>query len=86
MNNKLKQIIREEVSTITESINDFKKALEAHDWYYMMSDESKRYTAGEAEQKALIKQAKELGAPGIKLYNTFYKKFFPRSTNSLKLN
>ena len=84
MNNKLKQIVREEVVKLTEDINDFKKALEAHDWYYMMSDSSRVYDAGVASEKSLRAMAKDLGSAGVNLYNKFHKKHFPKSSYTLK--
>lgn len=56
---------------------EFEQLLKQHDWYYMMSDDNKKYTNGADSEKKLISMARQLGKPGIDLYNTYYKKYFP---------
>jgi hypothetical protein len=77
---KLLDLIKEEAS----GLEDFKKALEKHDWYHMMSDSSKKWEAGVENQKKLIAKAKEIGPAAIKLLNSKHKEFFPKASPLVK--
>ena len=39
------------------TLREYKKRLDKHDWYYVMSDDPRWYDAGLAEEKELIKLA-----------------------------
>lgn len=39
------------------NLKEYKKRLDKHDWYYMMSDDHRIYEAGSAEEKELRKLA-----------------------------
>jgi hypothetical protein len=43
---ELKQLIREEISSMV-NLENFEKLLRSHDWYYMMSDDHSVYKRGE---------------------------------------
>ena len=77
---KMKKMTLKENQDI--DIYSFKKMLDNHDWYYMMSDDSRVYDIGSEQEKKLKNIAKTLGPEGIEMYNTAEKKYFP-NTNSL---
>lgn len=68
-----------------DSLSDLESKLKDHDWYYMMSDDSRAYDKGNSEEKAIKKMVKELGEEGLKLYTTYFLKYYPKAdTSSLK--
>jgi hypothetical protein len=57
------------------SLEEYKKLLEAHDWYYMMSDDNRVYREGTTAEANL--KAKALGSDEFKrAYNEAYAKRF----------
>jgi hypothetical protein len=57
-------------------MDDLEQRLKTHDWFYMMSDDSRAYNNGSAEQSEIRKLIKGLEAIGYgedakKLYNTY---------------
>jgi len=71
---QLRQIIREEISSMV-NLKDFEKMLKSHDWYYMMSDDLSVYKRGEVNWEQIKKMAIELGGtPEAKeLWDTYAK-------------
>ena len=71
---QLRQIIREEISSMV-NLKDFEKMLKSHDWYYMMSDDPSVYKRGEVNWEQIKKMAIELGGtPEAKeLWDTYAK-------------
>ena len=51
------------------TLDTFAKQLHAHDWYYMMSDDSRVYNKGYTAHQALLKTSK-ISAAHTELYNT----------------
>jgi len=48
-----------------ELIKMFRDQLSRHDWYYMMSDDNRYYTAGIKQRDAIHKTMKNLAAFGV---------------------
>lgn len=42
------------MTTSTTTTEEYQKLLDAHDWWYMMSDDHRVYTKGENERKRLL--------------------------------
>ena len=66
----------EELSLASNLLDDFESKLKSHDWYYMMSDDSRAYSKGSAEESELKKIAKQLASMGYgddaaKVYDQF---------------
>jgi hypothetical protein len=63
---ELKQLIREEISSMT-NLEKFEKLLKSHDWYYMMSDSIDVYNKGDEEEEEIRDMAVKLkDVPGAK--------------------
>ena len=57
-------------------MDDLEQRLKTHDWFYMMSDDNRKYNNGSAQQSEIRKLVKGLEAIGYgedakKLYNTY---------------
>ena len=66
----------EELSLASNLLDDFESKLKSHDWYYMMSDDSRAYSKGSSEESELKKIAKQLASMGYgddaaKVYDQF---------------
>jgi hypothetical protein len=46
-------------------LSTYENKLRTHDWYYMMSDDSRAYNRGSAEKDVLINIKKELEGRGL---------------------
>jgi len=46
-------------------LSTYENKLKAHDWYYYMSDDSRKYNSGEMEAKTLSDIKTELGKRGL---------------------
>ena len=46
-------------------LSTYENKLRTHDWYYMMSDDSRAYNRGSAEKDVLISIKKELEGRGL---------------------
>ncbi len=63
---ELKQLIREEISSMV-NLENFEKLLRSHDWYYMMSDDHSVYKRGEDNWEKIRDVAIQLkDTPGAK--------------------
>jgi hypothetical protein len=94
----MKHISTFESFTSLDSINEstefkeYEKALTSHDWYYQMSDDSRKYDNGEREISGIKKIYAELSdddkEKAFKLWTNLYKKFYPHSdyANKVKAN
>jgi hypothetical protein len=49
----------------TTLLSTYEDKLRTHDWYYMMSDDSRAYNRGDAEKGVLINIKKELEGRGL---------------------
>lgn len=45
---------------MNELLTKFENALRSHDWYYMMSDDSRYYHSGQSERSEISRLAKQL--------------------------
>ena len=66
----------QELSLASNLLDDFESKLKSHDWYYMMSDDSRAYSKGSDEESELKKIAKQLADMGYdkdaaNLYNQY---------------
>ena len=52
-------------------IEELQKLLEAHDFYYVYSDDSRVYDKGKASQEKIDVLIKEIGSEGKRLYEQF---------------
>jgi len=68
------------------SIGELDKLLAAHDWYYMMSDDSREYSKGSDEEKAILKLVDQLGDAGREHYKAAFKKRFPNANEDFSIN
>lgn len=58
------------------TIDEYKKALNSHDWFYSFSDDGRVFRAGEQESKRLFGLAKNGGEDFQREYNKCYAKYF----------
>jgi hypothetical protein len=58
------------------SLEEFKKLLEEHDWFYMMSDDNRVYRAGNTNEWKLKEFARANGDDFKRAYNEAYAKRF----------
>jgi hypothetical protein len=65
------------------TVGDLESKLKSHDWYYMMSDDSRAYDKGKASLGEIEKMVKELGREGLELYTKYFKKFFPQADSEM---
>ena len=56
---------------MTKTLQDLKKLLSTHDYYYSYSDDHDSYKKGLDEDVAITALIKELGSPGEKLYRDY---------------
>jgi hypothetical protein len=76
---KLRQLIREEISSMV-NLEKFEKLLKSHDWYYRMSDDPSVYKRGEANWEQIKKMAIKLeDTPGAKELWDKYSQDMPYS-------
>ena len=52
-------------------IEELQRLLEAHDFYYVYSDDGRVYDKGKASQEKIDALIKEIGSEGKKLYEQF---------------
>ena len=52
-------------------IEELQKLLEAHDFYYVYSDDGRVYDKGKASQEQIDALIKEIGSEGKRLYEQF---------------
>ena len=52
-------------------IEELQKLLEAHDFYYVYSDDGRVYDKGKASQEKIDALIKEIGSEGKRLYEQF---------------
>ena len=52
-------------------IEELQRLLEAHDFYYVYSDDGKVYDKGKASQEKIDVLIKEIGSEGKRLYEQF---------------
>ena len=52
-------------------IEELQKLLEAHDFYYVYSDDGRVYDKGKASQEKIDVLIKEIGSEGKRLYEQF---------------
>ena len=52
-------------------IEELHKLLEAHDFYYVYSDDGKVYDKGKASQEKIDVLVKDIGSEGKKMYQQF---------------
>lgn len=57
------------------AIMQLRMALEAHDWFYMMSDDSSAYDSGSKSARHINKLAKKCGRAGKDLVREFQDKY-----------
>ena len=57
--------------TKKENIEELKRLLEAHDFYYMYSDDSKVYDKGRVSQDKIDALIEHTGSKGKKMYQQF---------------
>lgn len=57
------------------TLEEFEKALQQHDWTFMLSDDGDVYRAGRASRDKLEALAQEIGQDAIDLYNRYIDKF-----------
>ena len=57
--------------TKKENIEELKRLLEAHDFYYMYSDDSKVYDKGRVSQDKIDALIEHIGSKGKKMYYQF---------------
>lgn len=57
------------MSAPTETLDDYKRRLDAHDWLFYMSDDLSVFERGMAVQKQLHKDAWDHGVEGFKAYS-----------------
>lgn len=58
------------------NIEDYKKALKSHDWFYSFSDDGRVFRNGESENSRLLGIAKANGAAFQREFNLEYAKYF----------
>jgi hypothetical protein len=76
---QLRQIIREEISSMV-NLKNFEEMLKSHDWYYMMSDDPSVEKEGKANWEQIKKMAIKLGGtPEAKELWDKYAKDMPYS-------
>jgi hypothetical protein len=63
-----------------QDLGQLQALLDAHDWYYMMSDDPRKYDQGVAEEKQIMNLVSQLGQEGKDLYNQYLLKHFPKRT------
>ena len=72
-----------ELGTLTEDLSgsiknkkmdELKKLLSQHDWWWLMSDYRRSYKKGEAEQSKIRRLVDYIGKDGMKLYKQLGKK------------
>ena len=54
----------QDLATVSHALDQLEAALKSHDWYYMMSDDNRAYTAGRQEQseiRSIMKGLEDLG-------------------------
>jgi hypothetical protein len=78
---KLKELVRtslvkEDNNESSALFNDLEQKLKSHDWYYMMSDDNRKYADGASQQTEIRKLVKSLEAIGMgdeakNLYNKY---------------
>ena len=64
-----------------EDLQQLEQLLKAHDWYYMMSEDSRRYRSGSEQSKMIAQKMEELKQNGMgeevdQLYAKYYKSLF----------
>ena len=47
--------------------------LNNHDWFYLRSDDHRKYLRGKSQRNQILLLASELGQEGLDLYNQTYK-------------
>jgi hypothetical protein len=62
---------------LNESISDLQKMMNAHDWYYMYSDDSRAWDRGRDSERKILDLVKKLGDEAEKLYREEHQKQFP---------
>lgn len=59
-----------------ELINKLQEELKHKDWWYMMADDFRYYSAGETHHRQIMAMVKELGQEGVEIYNNAVKQAF----------
>lgn len=64
-----------------EELNELEKMLRTHDWYYMMSEDSRRYRSGSEQSKMIAQKMEELKQNGMgeevdQLHAKYHKSLF----------
>jgi hypothetical protein len=76
---ELRQLIREEISSMA-NLKNFEEMLQSHDWYYMMSEDPSVEKEGKANWEQIKKMAIQLkDTPGAKELWDKYAKDIPYS-------
>jgi len=76
---ELRQLIREEISSMV-NLENFEEMLQSHDWYYMMSEDPSVEKEGKANWEQIKKMAIQLkDTPGAKELWDKYAKDIPYS-------
>ena len=57
------------------SLAEYYDALDRHDWYFLMSDDSKVWVKGELERRELV-DISHISKQHTNLFNAFYKHYF----------
>jgi len=73
----------EELSNLSNVLGDLESQLKSHDWYYMMSDDDRKYRAGTQQQEKirnLMKTLKNMGYEDDSL--SLYKEYAPKGYQS----
>jgi len=84
------ELIEESVVNEEASFADYEKAINKHDWYYSMSDDSRSYDRGEDEVRNIKKIYADLDDSDKKKafaeFEKLSKKYYPHSTYKAKFN
>jgi len=86
MNDKLRQLIREEIKSIlNEDLeDDLEKALKQHDWFYNYSDDGRAYKKGQAQRDNIRNLMSKMDdTEAKKLWNKYAPKQYKYPENGL---